>query len=72
MSPEAATQFLSCKSLEIYVDCALTFSDSNSYSTQVTIFLVLFKALCNGVLFFGDNEGAFLIAKGLLALKGGS
>ena len=63
MSPEAATQFLSCKSLEIYVDCGLIFSDSRSYSTQLKIFLVLFKALCNGALFLGDNEGAFLIAE---------
>ena len=69
MSPEAATQFLSCKSLEIYVDCGLTFSDSRSYSNQLKIFLVLFKALCNGVLFLGDNEGAFLIAKSLLAIR---
>ena len=63
MSPEAATQFLSCKSLEIYVDCGLTFSDSRSYSNQLKIFLVLFKALCNGALFLGDYEGAFLIAE---------
>ena len=69
MSPEAATQFLSCKSLEIYVDCGLTFSDSRSYSNQLKIFLVLFKALCNGVLLLDENEGGFLIAKGLLALK---
>ena len=63
MSPEAATQFLSCKSLEIYVDCGLTFSDSRSYSNQLKIFLVLFKALCNGALFLGDYEGAFSIAE---------
>ena len=63
MSPEAATQFLSCQSLEIYVDCGLTFSDSRSYSNQLKIFLVLFKALCNGALFLGDYEGAFLIAE---------